>query len=104
MDKNLYVIRLDDAVLNKPKYSGLNPNHRPGKPCMYVGSTALDPDARFKQHLNGHKPARIVKNHGMYLMRRKYEHLNPVAADEAEDLEKLPAERLRRKGYWVWQN
>ena len=36
MDKNLYVIRLDDAVLNKPKYSGLNTNHRPRKPCMAV--------------------------------------------------------------------
>ena len=102
--KRLYVIRLDDAVRDKPKYEGYNPNYRPGRPCMYVGSSAHDPDARFKQHLNGYKPSRIVKNHGLYLMRRKYERLNPVPADEAEDREKLLAEELRKKGYWVWQN
>ncbi len=98
------MIRLDDQVVNKPKYSGLNPNYRPGKPCMYVGSTALDPDARFKQHLNGYKSSSIVKHHGRYLMKKKYEHLNPVRAGEAEDREELLAEDLRGKGYWVWQN
>ena len=104
MGKNLYVIRLDDAVLSKPKYSGKNPNYRPGKPCVYVGSTARDPDDRFKQHQEGYRAARIVKNHGMYLMRSKFERLNPVPADEARECEKHLAERLRRKGYWVWQN
>lgn len=37
------------------------------------------------------------------LMKRQYEHRNPVATAEAEDKERELAESLRRKGFAVWQ-
>ena len=101
--KNLYVIRLDKAVLKEPKFKKENPGHRRWKPCVYVGSTSLEPDERFQQHKTGYKASRFARKYGKYLMRRKYERLNPVPAAEAEDRERAFAESLRRKGYGVWQ-
>lgn len=37
-------------------------------------------------------------------MRRRYEHLNPVPAAEAENREEDLATALQRKGYGVWWN
>ena len=102
--RNLYVIRLDDAVLRKRKFRERNPGYQPGKPCVYVGQTALDPDDRFQQHKNGYKASRIAKKYGKYLMRKRYKRLNPVPAAEAEDREKDLAASLQRKGYGVWWN
>ena len=54
--KNLYVIRLDHAVLQKRKFRERNPHYRPRlialfrKPCVYVGFTSHDPAVRFEQH------------------------------------------------------
>ena len=103
--KNLYVIRLDDAVLRKRKFRERNPDYRTGKPCVYVGVTAHDPAFRFKQHKDGGRLAsQIVAQYGKYLMRKKYEHLNPVPAAEGEEWEKDLAIDLQRKGYGVWWN
>ena len=102
--RNLYVIRLDDAVLQKRKFRERNPDYQPGKPCVYVGQTALDPDVRFQRHKEGHQASRIAKRYGKYLMRKRYEHLNPVPAAEAEDREEALAAALQRKGYGVWWN
>ncbi len=101
--KNLYVIRLDKAVLQEPKFGEENPGYRRWKPCVYVGVKSLDPEERFRQHKSGHKAARYARKYGKYLMRRKYESLNPVPSAEAEDRERDLAESLRRKGYGVWQ-
>lgn len=101
--KNLYVIRLDRSVLKESKFRKENPDYRRWKPCVYVGVTSLDPEERFRQHKNGYKAARYVKKYGKYLMRRRYERLNPVPSAEAEDWERDLAESLRRKGYGVWQ-
>ena len=83
-----------------------NPHYRRrvlfGKPCVYVGQTALDPEERFRQHKSGHKAARIARKYGMYLMASAYEHLNPVPASEAEEREEALALRLQRKGWAVW--
>ena len=102
--KNLYVIRLCDAVLKRPKFLEMNPDYRPGKPCMYVGVTSHDPEVRFKQHKDGNKASRTAGTYGQYLMKKKYEHLNPVPAAEAEKQERALAEGLRSKGYGVWQH
>ena len=101
--KNLYVIRLDKAVLNERKFREENPGHRWWKPCVYVGSTSLEPHERFRQHRTGYKAARYATKYGKRLMPRKYKHLNPVPPAEAEDPERDLAESLRRKGYGVWQ-
>lgn len=102
--RNLYVIRLDDAVLQERKFRERNPDYRPGKPCVYVGQTSLDPEKRFQQHQNGYKASWIARRYGKYLMRKRYEHLNPVPAAEAEDREEDLATALQRKGYGVWWN
>lgn len=102
--RNLYVIRLDDAVLQKRKFRERNPGYQPGKPCVYVGQTALNPDDRFQQHKDGYKASPIAKKYGKYLMRKRYERLNPVPAAEAEDREEALASALQRKGYGVWWN
>ena len=102
--RNLYVIRLDDAVLQERKFREKNPDYRPGKPCMYVGVTSHDPASRFKQHKDGYKASPVVRKYGKYLMRKKFEHDNPVPADEAEIRERALAVELRSKGYAVWQN
>ena len=101
--KNLYVVRLDDDVLKLTKFRRENPEHSPPKPCLYVGATSCSPAVRFKQHKDGYKSASIVRRFGRYLMRKKFEHLNPVAAGEAADRERALAAELRSKGYGVWQ-
>ena len=102
--KNLYVIRLDKAVLEEPKFRKETPSYRPWKPCVYVGATSLDPEERFRQHKTGYKAGRgYVTKYGKYLMPRKYKRLNPVPSAEADDRERDLAESLRRKGYGVWQ-
>lgn len=102
--KNLYVIRLDDAVLENPKFREENPRYEPGRPCVYVGVTSLTPEERFAQHQRGEMAGKgYVTKYGQYLMRRQYEHRYPVASAEAEDKERELAEFLRRKGFAVWQ-
>ena len=98
------MIRLDDAVLRERKFRERNPGYQSGKPCVYVGQTSRDPDVRFQQHKEGDKASRIAKKYGKYLMRRRYERLNPVPAAEAEDREETLATDLQRKGYGVWWN
>ena len=102
---NLYVIRLDKAVLERPKFRKMNPGYRYRwwRPCMYVGVSARDPEDRFEQHKAGIKHSRTVKKYGRRLMPRLFKHLNPVPSAEAKDREKGLAESLRRKGYGVWQ-
>lgn len=110
--KNLYVIRLGDSedgesILDHKKFMARNPHYRRGggKPCVYVGQTALDPEERFRQHKDGYKAGRgIAKKYGMHLMKKKYEPLNPVPASEALEREKALARHLRRRGYAVWSN
>ena len=101
--KNLYVIRLRRAVLNERRFGRENPDRRWWKLCVYVGSTALDPRERFRQHLTGYKAAKYPRKYGQRLVPRLYEHLNPVRATEAEDREAALAESLRERGYAVWQ-
>ena len=102
--KNLYVIGLDEAVLEDPRFKRENPGYRQGKPCVYVGVTSLDPEERYRQHKAGEKAGRgYVTKYGLYLMPRKYQRLNPGSSREAEEKERDLAEALRRKGYGVWQ-
>ncbi len=102
--RNLYVVRLDDAVLEDSKFRKENPGYEPGKPCAYVGVTSHTPEERFAQHKRGEKSGKgYVTKYGQYLMKRQYEHRNPVATAEAEDKERELAESLRRKGFAVWQ-
>ena len=69
---------------------------------LYVGQTSCDPDTRFDQHKAGYKASGAVKLHGVRLLPDLTEHLNPLRAWEALELEAGLAEELRRAGVpWV---
>ncbi len=100
---HVYVIRLSDEVLKRRKFSKANPDYVEGRPCAYVGMTGWTPERRFEAHLNGYKSSSFVTEYGRELMPRIYEALNPMTYDEAVEVEKRLAERLRQLGFAVWQ-
>ena len=101
---SVYVIELDDAVRLEKKFQEKNPRARLDKPCLYVGMTGLTPEERFANHKAGKKSSPIVKRHGVRLRPRYFEGLNPMTYEEAKDEEPALAERLRKRGFGVWQN
>lgn len=84
------MVRLNDSVL-KVKPLEANPNHKPGKPCYYVGMTSLSPEER-------------VKYYGLHLARKKFESIPPLSLSDAIAMEVEYADYLRSRGYAVWQN
>jgi hypothetical protein len=100
---NVYVVRLDAAVLEVNKFRDANPDYIDGKPCVYVGMTGLTPEERFENHKRGYKATRYVRDNGLYLMRQKFKRLNPMTWEEASRMEKKLTGRLRRRGSAVWQ-
>jgi hypothetical protein len=82
------------ALLHDPRLGG-----RWG---LYVGQTGLDPDLRFDQHKAGYKASGAVKRFGVRLMPDLVEHLNPMNAADALDLEAALADAFRAAGVpWV---
>ncbi len=100
---NVYVVRLDDRVMEDTRFAKANPGHRRGKPCVYVGRTGLSPKERLRKHRQGHKASRFVRNFGQELMPELYESLNPMSYEASTKMEVQLAERLRDEGYAVWQ-
>ena len=69
---------------------------------LYVGQTSRDPDLRFDQHKTGYKASGPVNRLGVRLLPELYEHLNPLKAWEALEIEAGLAEEFRRAGFeWV---
>src|SRR5689334_1387138 len=62
---------------------------------LYVGQTSRDPDLRFDQHKAGYKASGAVRRFGVRLLPEVSEHLNPLRAWEALDLEAALAEAFR---------
>jgi hypothetical protein len=50
---HVYVVELSSDVLLNARFMRANPNYSPGKPCVYVGMTGLEPDVRFDKHKAG---------------------------------------------------
>ena len=73
-----------------------------GKAGYYVGMTGLTPEKRFENHKKGVKAARVVTKFGERLVPKLYEHLNPMAFDDACAMEVTLAESLRKRGYAVF--
>ena len=73
-----------------------------GRPGYYVGMTGLPPAIRFQNHKRGIKSARVVKKHGERLVPKLYAHLNPMSFAKAQEMERLLAESLRKRGYVVF--
>lgn len=101
---NVYVIELDNGVLEKKKFRDANPDYDPKKSCLYVGMTGRTPDERIKQHKAGVKANGYVRDYGKYLRRRLFEKYNPMTYEEAAAKEISLAKELRRKGHAVWQH
>jgi len=104
MTHHVYVVELDREVLKDTRFLEANPRHDPAKPCVYVGLTGLTPEVRFVRHKSGIQASRLVRRFGLRLRPRLYERYNPMSYAEACKREKRLAERLRRRGYAVWQN
>lgn len=100
---HVYVVELAKHVLDEPRFMKANPGYRPGKPCVYVGMTGLDPDVRFDKHKAGIQANRYVHRFGLRLLPEIYEAYNPMSYDAARDMEVDLAIDLREGGYGVWQ-
>lgn len=104
MARNVYVIELDEEIRKNRRFADANPNARLDKPCLYVGSTARDPEERFAQHKRGFRAARFVRKYGLRLRPRYFRRHNPMTDAEARKFEVELARRLRKRGFAVWQN
>jgi GIY-YIG catalytic domain len=100
---NVYVIELSRDVLQHRKFVDANPYMRRDKPCVYVGSTCLAPETRYRQHLDGHKSNRYVREYAIELKPRLYANWQGYETRKlAEAAEVKRAESLRKRGYAVW--
>ncbi len=101
---HVYVIELHPDVRNRDKFRKANPRMLFRAECVYVGSTVRTPELRFEQHKAGYKSNSYAKQFGERLRPDLYEMYNPIPSrKEAEELEFYLADRLRGKGYGVWQ-
>ena len=100
----VYVIELDREVVTERRFVRENPRRDPTKPCLYVGSTCLSPEERFRAHMRGHKANPFVYRYGVRLRPDLYQHYPDLTRDEAELSERELALTLRRQGYGVWYN
>ena len=100
---HVYVVELAPDVLYEPRFRRSNPQYAPGKPCVYVGMTGLDPDTRFDKHKAGIQANRFVRQYGLRLLPALYECYNPMPYDGAREMEVELAIGLREAGYGVWQ-
>jgi hypothetical protein len=66
--------------------------------ALYVGKTNRTPEDRFQQHKDGYKASRYAKKYGVCLLPDLFEHLNPMSAGEATELEASIAEALKKAG------
>jgi len=100
---HVYVVELAADVLGERRFRKANPDYRPGKPCVYVGMTGLEPDLRFDKHMAGIQANRYVLRYGVRLLPQLYECYNPMPYEGARDMEVELAIGLREAGYAVWQ-
>lgn len=100
---HVYVIELSSDVLYEPRFRKSNPDYIPGKPCVYVGMTGLNPDLRFDKHKAGIQANRYAQEYGLRLLPSLYEVYNPMPYLAACEMEVELAIGLREAGYGVWQ-
>ena len=101
---NVYVIRLDEAVLKNRRFRAANPGYVKGSPCIYVGATGLSPEERFTNHKSGHKANWYAHTYGDALLPELFQHLNSMTYQRALATEIALADELRHEGFAVWQN
>ena len=100
---SVYVIELDDKVLNHLRFRQANPGYDPTKLCLYVGCTGLKVEQRFANHKRGYKENSYARDYGLRLRPELYACFNPMPYRAALTMERELAEELREKGHAVWQ-
>ncbi len=100
---HVYVILLDDTVLNETSFRRANQHFQYNKPCVYVGMTGLTPTIRYMRHKAGVNGNRFVLQYGLKLLPSLYEVYNPMPYEAAKEMEVELAIGLREEGYAVWQ-
>jgi len=100
---HVHVVELSSHVLLNARFMRSNPDYQPGKPCVYVGMTGLDPDVLFDKHKAGIQANRYVQEYGQRLSPQIYALYNPLSYDEARNLEVELGIDLRDGGFGVWQ-
>jgi len=101
----VYVIELDQTVVEIRKFRNKNPNYISGKTCVYVGQSSRKPILRFEQHKEGYKSNKYAKYYGMKLRPDLYEKYNPIPTrKDAEQIEEMLGNYLRKQGFGVWFN
>jgi len=99
----VYIIDLNKAVLNRPKFKARNPDYKEGKPCVYVGSTCIGIEERFKQHKDGYKSNRYAKKYGKRLRYNDMKVIRPRKTRiSIEKKESEVAKDLQSKSWAVW--
>ena len=82
-----------------------NPNYIIGEGCVYVGQSIKKPELRFEQHKEGYKGNSNARVYGLRLREDFYEKYNPIPTrSDAEAIEKMLSENLRKIGIRVWFN
>ena len=98
---SLYVVELDPAVLDHGRVRRANP--KGGVRCLYVGSTAHDPEYRYAQHKQGvHANRGYVTQYGRGLRTDLSDGRTYTTRQDAERAEAQLAAQLRKEGYSVW--
>jgi len=101
----VYVIELETKVADHKKFRRKNPGYIKGNGCAYVGQSYRDPQIRFEQHKEGYKSNKYAKLYGLRLMPDLYEKYNPIPTrKDAEQIEEMLGNELRKRGIGVWFN
>ena len=106
----VYIIELKKTVLKRPKFKARNPNYQEGKPCVYVGSTGIGVERRFRQHVCGTKSKKgkslsnnYAKNYGKRLRYNDMKNIRPRKTRlSIEKKEAKVAMDLQSRGWAVW--
>ncbi len=100
----MYCIELHPAVRRQARFRRQNPHARYDATCLYVGSTGLDPEARFENHLRGHKGCPLVRAYGVRLRPDLFTDFPAMTWEDAVATEAAYAEELRELRYAVYQH
>jgi hypothetical protein len=99
----VYCIELHPAVRRQARFRRQNPHARYDATCLYVGSTGLDPEARFENHLRGHKGCPLVRTYGVRLRTDLFADFPAMTWEDAVATEEAYAQELRELRYAVYQ-
>ena len=93
---SVYVVLLNQEVVNLPQIKRRNPKRDPLKPCVYVGLTGLRVDRCFDyRRVEAIADTWPSRKYGIRLMPELYEHLHPMPYEKAVHMAEKLAEDLR---------